>query len=148
MWVHIRLNWIITHDIPALWSRIVADAKQIAADIAHIYDLAVAYALKLYRQAVQLLDDLRTWVEVHVLEPLSDLVSQLRTDLLKWGFFAYQLLTNPPKLAALLIKPIVAAAEAVFWDIAAPVGKFAFGIILKDSAKFAALIETILSAVI
>lgn len=147
-WVYYRLDRIITKDIPDLWNWIVAQAKHVAQLVAHIYDLALAYALKLYRLAVNAIDDLARWVNVHVLEPLTDAVTQLRADLLKWGYTAWYYITHPDKLAPLLIGAMIAAAEDAFWDLAAPVGRFAFGIILKSADRFAALIETILSAVI
>lgn len=147
-WVYYRLDRIITKDIPDLWSSLIARAKQLAADAARLFDSAVAEARKLFDSAIAAIADLARWVNVHVLEPLTDLVTQLRADLIKWGYFAYQLLTDLPKLAGLLIRPIVAAAEAAFDDIAAPVGDFAVRLIVKQLPKLLKLAETILTAVL
>lgn len=143
-----HIDTIVTKDIPFLWAYFLAQVKSIGHTIADIYDAALAYALKLYHQAINAVDDLNNWINTHVLLPLSADVTALRNDLLKWGYFAYQLLNDPAKLAGILASFIVAALMGIFWSVAGPVGKFIAGIILKDTKRFVDLIETIISAVL
>ena len=146
--VFTHIDTIITKDIPAIWHWITAQVAAIGRLIAHVYDLAVSYALSLYNKAVRLLDDLSTWVLTHVLVPLTNITTSLRNDLLKWGYFAYQLLNDPGKLAGILAKYIVAAVLAIFWTVADVIGRFIAGIILHQARRLISVIETVLTAVL
>lgn len=143
-----HLDTIITKDIPFLWKYFLAQVVHIGHLIVAALNQALAFADSLYHKAVNAIDALNRWVNTHVLLPLSALIAGLRRDLLKWGFFAYQLLNDPGKLAAILARFIVAAILAIFWTVAGPVGEFIAGIILKQLPRFVKLVETILAAVI
>lgn len=143
-----HIDTIVTKDIPWIWAYFLSQVKQAALNLLHNIEKVTAYAFGLYQRAIRAIDDLNNWINTHVLLPLNGDVAQLRKDLLKWGFFAYQLLNDPGKLATLLAEAMVSALLAIFWKVATPVGKFIIGIILKDTKRFVQLAETILSAVL
>jgi hypothetical protein len=147
-WVWLHLSRIVTHDLPLLADKILGyyrDAVNLATRLWHDALAAVEAAAKVARRWV---DDALAWVTTHVWDPLVADVRQLRSDLLKWGYAAWQLVTDPAKLASILLGALIAVAEAQFWLVAAPVGTFALRIVTANLRKFLQLAETILAAVI
>lgn len=147
-WIVTHLTWLIKHAIPALGQLILhywRDALNFATSLYHDLQRGLQQLTGLARRWV---DDALAWVHDHVWAPLVADAKQLRNDLLKWGFFAYDLLTHPARLAGILVLPLIAAAEAVFWQIAAPAGEFALRLVLANARRFAQLAETILTAVL
>jgi hypothetical protein len=147
-WVVTHFTWLIKYEIPHLGQLLLSywhDALNFATRLYHLALSAVEAALNVARHLV---DDAITWVRVHVYDPLLARAKQLETDLLKWGYAAWQLVTSPPKLAAILLDALVAAAEAAFDRIAEPAGEFALRLVVHQLPKLLKLAEAILAAVL
>lgn len=141
-------DWIIRVAIPGLYRQALAwyhDALNLAKVLYHAAIVAIDQALRL---AKALIEALRTYVDVHVLAPLTDLIRQLRADLLRWGYVAWFYVTHPEKLAPVLIDAIVAAAIAAFDRIAIPAGEFALRLVARDPRRWLQLLEHIIAAVL
>lgn len=147
-WVVQHFDSLLRYDLPRIidWAAaLVQSAEQLAARDYSLLRDALAVAVTGLRQLIAAAVQ---WVTVHVYDPLLALCTQLRADLLKWGYWAYQLLNDPPRLAQILLDAIVAAAEAAFWRLAGPAGQFALRLVLANARRFAQLAETILAAVL
>ncbi len=148
---HDVYNWIrhiVTVDIPYLWHVLLSDVKGLVTLIAKTWDKAVALVEAAFKTALHAVDNAVKWVIDHVYGPLKAFADQIWHDLLKWGYVAWFYVTHPDKLAPILLRALIAAAEAAFWDISEPVGRFIFAILLKNALKLVRLIETILAAVL
>jgi hypothetical protein len=146
--VVVLAGWAIHVAIPGLFRQALGwyhDALNFARTVWADAQRAINRAILLAADAAH---QLRVYVDDHVLAPLSALIRLLRADLVKWGYFAYQLLTHPATLAGILIRPLVQAAIAVFDDIALPAGEFALRLVAKNPRRWLGLIETILKAVL
>lgn len=139
---------IVEHEIPALWLDLVGLAHQVGVDIGHAINYVLGKVEALGAAVGRRIDDLAAYVDTHVLKPLTARADQIYNDLLKWGYYSWQLLTHPARLADILLGYLIASAEAAFWTIADPVGRFLFAVLLKNATRFARLIETILTAVL
>lgn len=148
IWVVRWLTWLIRVAIPRIDAAILAYWRDALRFARTLYDDALAGILRLSRLARQWVDDALKWVRVNVWDPLLADVRQLRADLLKWGYFAYQLVTHPSQLAAILGDALISWAEQQFWRIAGPAGTFALRLVAANVRKFAQLAETILAAVL
>jgi hypothetical protein len=147
-WTIAHLRQIILVDLPKLAATALGYLKQALAFATTVYHLALAGIARLHDLARQWVADALQFVHDHVYAPLLALARQLRTDLLKWGYYAYQLVTHPDQLAVILLDALIAAAEAAFWRIADPAGRFALRLILSQPLRFARLAETIAAAVL
>lgn len=158
-WMHGQadqyVSWTLTHlhqlvivDIPRLAGDALAGLQRALAWATSLYKLALAGLDRLRADAQQWVRDALKWVQVNVYDPLLARIRQAESDLLKWGFYAYDLLTHPDRLAGLLIGPLVAAAEAAFWTLAGPLGTFALRLIVANTARLLALFEAIVMAVL
>lgn len=157
-WLHARADdfllqatlWIthiVTVTIPHLAATALGYLKQALAFATQLYHLALAAVAQLEALAKRLIADAVTWVLQHVWKPLDDAVHQLAADLLKWGYYAYQLVTHPAQLAAILLDALVAAALAAFDRIAPIVGEFALRLLVHQLQRWLALAERIFLAV-
>lgn len=124
-WWHDALS--TAHALAAL---ILADLK---ADIADI---------------TAFINDVRQFAITHILVPLTAAIEAIKADIVKYAVFAYNLVTHPDQLAAILIRAMITAAEDIFWDIAEPAGEFALRVVTKNLARWLHLIETIIAAVL
>lgn len=148
---HDVYNWIqhiVTVDIPYLWHILLSDVKGLIALIGKVLDQAIAAVAAALKAALRAVDDAIKWVIDHVYGPLKAYADQIWHDLLKWGYTAWFYVTHPDKLAPILLNALIAAAEAAFWDVAGPAGRFILGVLLKNAPKLAALLETIIAAVL
>lgn len=138
---------------------VLVDLPKLAADALAYYRAGLAFARQLYDSALRavqlardyaaaLTDSALAWTRQHVLAPLSDLITQLRADLLKWGYTAWYYVTHPDKLAPILLDALVDAAEGSFWRLAGPVGQFALRVVVANAGRFAQLAESIITAVL
>jgi hypothetical protein len=158
-WMHAQADlfagWVVTH----LVQIVTVDIPRLARDAVNYYDAAIAFAGRVWSDAQaavaralqlaqQYVADALNWVRVNVYDPLFAAAKQLETDLLKWGYYAYQLLTHPATLAGLLLDYLIAAAEAAFDRIAVPAGTFALRLITSQLPRFLKLAEAILTAVL
>lgn len=157
-WLHARADdfllqatlWIthiVTVTIPHLAATALGYLKQALAFADHVYQLAIAAVARLEQLARQWVADAITWVLQHVWKPLDDALHQVAADLLKWGYYAYQLVTHPAQLAAILLDALVAATLAAFDRIAPIVGEFALRLVLHQIGRWLALAERIFLAV-
>jgi hypothetical protein len=140
--------WIIhlvTVTIPVLWVHMLAGVANAINWATTLYNRAVAFANALWLDVLQRIANVITWVTNTIWAPLKAAVEQVASDLLKWGYYAYQLVTHPDQLAVILLDALIAAAEAAFWRIAAPAGAFALKLVMANAARFAQLIETIIA---
>jgi hypothetical protein len=147
-WLTNHIVWIVTHDLPRLGQLILGywrDALNFATGLYHDALRAVEAALGVARRLV---DDAISWVTTHVWDPLLADAKQLRADLLKWGYTAWQIVTHPGQLAAIVGDALVAWGEAQFWRLAQPVGTFALRLVVANLRRFVQLAETILTAVL
>lgn len=142
------IRQIVTVDIPGLWSRLLSYVDQLEKLIGQLWDKAVAAIADAVRTALHYTDAAIQWVVSHVYNPLKSFIDQVYADLLKWGYWSWQLLNDPGRLAVILLGALIAAAEAAFWTIAGPAGRFALGIVLHNAARFAALLETIITGAV
>jgi len=142
------IRQIVTVDIPALWHYAISNVRQLLRDISAAANWLLGKIETLARVARRWVDDAVSWIVTHVYDPLKAYADTIWRDLLKWGYFAWKLLNDPPRLAAILLNALIAAAEAAFWTIAPPAGRFALGLVLHNARRFAQLLETILAAVI
>lgn len=147
-WVVTHLTYLIRTWLPrieatalALWHDALAFASRLYHDVLSRLD-------QLARLARRWVDDAIAWVEVHVLDPLLADVAQLRADLLKWGYYAFQLVTHPDRLAAIVGDALISWAESQFWRIAGPLGSFVLRLLLVNARRFAQLLESIVTAVL
>jgi hypothetical protein len=147
-WIVTHLTYIVKHDLPLLAHSILSywrDALNFATSLYHAALRAVESLAKVARRWV---DDAIGWVITHVYDPLLADARQLRSDLLKWGYTAWQIVTHPDRLAAIVGDALISWTEQQFWRIAGPVGTFALRIVVANLRKFVALAETIITAVL
>lgn len=142
------IRQIVTVDLPVIWSTLLADVRGVLGEIGRVWSDLVARIEQLGRYAAGLVQQAIVWVVDHVYSPLKAYADAIYNDLLKWGFYAWRLLNDPPRLAAILLGALIAAAESAFWSIAPPVGRFVLGILLHNGQRFASLLESILTAVL
>jgi hypothetical protein len=98
-------------------------------------------------ELAHLIDVARQWVLRDIWAPLVRTADQLRADLLKWGYTAWYYITHPDKLAALILVPLIAAAEASVWVIGPPVLKFATVLVLRNVRRVLVLAEDVFTSV-
>ncbi len=142
------LYWIVHLYVLPLVNRLTADfhtALTFAESVLKYARLAIDAVNHALAAGLQ---DVRTWADRNIFAPLTAAIKTVEANLIKWGLFAYDLLTHPEKLAPLLIRALITAAEDIFWDIAAPIGEFAFRIVVKDLNRWLKLAETIIAAVL
>lgn len=144
-WVVYR---VIHVDVPVLWNYALSGFRQAEATVEHFYSLAVSGARTLFDDAVGQIQAVIRWAITNIFDPLKAYADQIYNDLLKWGYTAYQYITHPALLAALLLGPLIGAAEAAFFTIAGPVGRFILGILLHQAQRFAQLLEDIVTGVL
>lgn len=142
------IRQIITTDLPWLWHILLSDVKGLLAEIGRVAGVVEADLLRGLNVLRGVIDSVVRWVVANVYDPLKAFADQLRADLEKWGFFAWRLLNDPPKLAAILLGALIAAAESAFFSIAAPAGRFVLGLLIHNAAKVASLLESIVAAVL
>lgn len=142
------IRQIITTDLPWLWHILLSDIKGVLALIDRVYRTVAAAILAAVRYAESLVRGAIRWTVDHVWAPLKAYADAIYRDLLKWGYAAYQLVTHPDRLAVILLDAMIAAAEAAFWRIAGPAGRFALGLVLHNARRFALLLESIVAAVL
>lgn len=143
-----HLAAIVTVDIPRLWSYATAAVKALEQLALRYYHAALAAVQVAEHLAAAAVKSALVWVAAHVYDPLLARAKQLEADLLRWGYYAYQLVTHPDKLAAILLGSLIAFAEASFWRIAAPAGRFALRLIVAQLPAVLRLAEAVVTAVL
>lgn len=147
-WLVTHISYLVKVWLPRLEAAITAAWRDALAFASRLYHDVLGRLDQLTRLARRWVDDAIAWVVTHVLDPLAADARQLRADLLKWGYFAYQLVTHPDRLAAIVGDALIAWAESQFWRLAGPVGQFVLRLLLANARKFAQLLETIVTAVL
>lgn len=143
-----RIAWLVTVEVPRLAATALGYLRTALAFAAHIWSLAQAGLARLEGLARQWVKDALSWVAVHVWQPLDARLRQVAADLIKWGFYAYQLVTHPDQLAAILLGALIAAAESTFFRIAGPLGTFTLRLIMSALPRLLALAESVVTAVL
>lgn len=139
---------IIVYWIPRILRLIDDWVKWLIRRIEQVTAYLLSRILYYYRLLRTALDIAVRWIVHTLIDPLRAFADHIWKQLIAWGYYAFYYITHPDKLAAVLIRALVGAAENVFWDIAAPVGKFAAGIVLHNAKRIVLVIESILSAVL
>lgn len=142
------IRQIVLTDIPWLWHVLQSDVQWLINHVAAIYSDVLARILAAVRYAETLVQSAINWIIVHVYDPLKAEAERLYNDLLKWGYWSYQLLNDPGKLAGILLDWLIAAAEAAFWRIAPAAGRFILGVLIHQAPKLVTLLEDIFTAVL
>jgi hypothetical protein len=90
----------------------------------------------------------KLWALGAIFLPLSKLIIALTADVLKWAYWAFQLLNDPPRLAGMLLWPLTAVMEATWEAWTLSVGDWVGKLILHNLLKVIHLAEQILSDVL
>lgn len=91
------------------------------------------------------ISSLKRWLLLVVVAPILWTLAKLGEEMLKWAFFAYQLLTAPLKLAAILFWALISVLEQNFWDVAARFGEYVAKLVWANMPKTLALVEQIIT---
>lgn len=142
-WMH----WLWKVEIPRILRWAAKELALLAADLAKLRDWAVSELHKLTAWITAELHAVYQWVIRDVLTPLTNTIKTVYQDLIKWGYYAYEYITHPDKLAELLIMPIVSKLEKYAWVIAKQLGTFILALISANIGKIAQLAEDIITAV-
>lgn len=131
-WIYGRLEAAFNYAVE-LWRDAISYAARGLAALEHLAWSWIQYVLK--------------WAYDNIWLPLIKYADAIWRDLLKWGYTAWWWITHPTELATVLLDYLIAAAEAAFWRIAAPVGTFALRLVVANLRRFVGLLETIITAV-
>lgn len=89
-----------------------------------------------------------TFMVVHVIvPPIMVLLHTLADQMLKWAYFAWYLLTHPPKLADILFWPLFAVFKVNPFAIGRTIGDWALKLVLAEFIKSSQLVEEIITDV-
>lgn len=147
-WVVTHLTYLVKVWLPRIEATALALWRDALAFATRLWHDAITRIEQLTQLARRWVDDAISWVVTHIWDPLTADIRQLRADLLAWGYFAYQLLTHPDRLAAIVGDALISWAESQFWRIAGPLGSFVLRLLLANARRFAQLLETIVTAVL
>lgn len=142
------IRQIVLTDIPAVWHSLLGYVQYLENLAVRLWNDAIAKIAAATRYLESLVQSAIQWVITNVYDPLKAEAERIYNDLLKWGYWSWQLLNDPGRLAALLLGALIAAAEAAFFTIAAPLGRFVVGLIIHQAAKLLVVIEDIFTAVL
>lgn len=159
-------NWMreqadhLGHEVfSTLWSVIKRDLPWLAAFITSVRSLAVrlyntvtAWAWREIRAAEQLaqrlVGDVRSWAYRDIWLPLEQAATDLRRDLVHWGYTAWWLVTHPDALAARLGDALVSWLEANAWAVGRRLGTFLLALLTHHIRQVLMLLEDVASAVL
>jgi hypothetical protein len=140
-------SWLVHVEIPAILRWAGAELAKLSSALANIYDWAVKAIADVIRRIEAAISDVTKWVLRNVWDPLKAYADKIYNDLLKWGFYAYNVLTHPQALADSLLLFLVNSLERAAWDIGQKLGTFLLALISANIKKLLILIEDIVTAV-
>lgn len=139
--------WLWRVEIPRILRWAQHELARLAADLARLRDWAIVQLARLTLWVTHQITAVYQWVLRDVYDPLSRAIARTYQDLLKWGYYSYQYITHPERLAELLIMPLVVTFEKYAWQIARQLGTFTLALITANLPKVLALAEDIITAV-
>lgn len=91
------------------------------------------------------LSSFKRWLLLLVVAPILWTLKTIGEQMIKWAFFAYQLLTAPLKLANILFWALISVLEANFWEVAAKFGEYVARLVWANMPKTLQIIEQIIT---
>jgi phage-related protein len=141
------VTWLVKVEIPAILRWAEAELAKLSATLAQLYDRVTAAIADLIGRIESAVKSVTDWVIAEIWDPLKKYADAIYNDLLKWGFYAYTVLTHLDSLADAMIMYIVASLEKYAWQIAGNLGTFMLALIYKNLARLITLAEDIITAV-
>jgi hypothetical protein len=147
-YVALAFHYLFKVLIPA----IIAEYRKLYADVmkfaTSVYDYAVKEIDRLGNLITSTADALWQLILRDIYDPLFKIAQTAIQWIQREGALVLYYIQHPDKLVELFWNSLIAKLEAEAWDIGALLGKFFLSLVVRNLPRFAALLETILDAIL
>jgi phenylpyruvate tautomerase PptA (4-oxalocrotonate tautomerase family) len=145
----IRFASYVVHDlIPRVVRWAERELAKLSAALAAVYRDLIRAVNDLILRIAAAVRSVTAWVIREVYDPLRKYADLIWADLLKWGFYAWSVLTHLAAFADTFLMYLVRALEKQAWAVAKQLGTFTLAILHTQLKTIISVIEDILTAVI
>lgn len=153
LWRYVTDAWnylvnFVEHTIPQAFDWVWRELKLLASWASDIVKFIVNEVQKLYNYILQQFSDLYKWIIQNIWDPLYALAS----DALRWvetyGFWLYNLISDPARLAAYIGQYLLGAWISLLHRFAAPIGRWLARSMMAAGSEVGSIIEDVISAIL